>query len=129
MLRSKITSLEFFSAEELFKVTPHIVADIDIVVAFVSLQLETLNVPIVDYLGHLGVCKVDVVASNASEKFPFFGPILPLSELPVLSVYKDGHDSLPAGVCEVGDTIVDVESHSFVRNLPGDLNHGRGSKR
>ena len=118
---SEVTTLELFSAEELFEVAPHIVTNIDVVMALVSLQLKTLYVPALDPLRHLSIRIVNVVASDASKEFSLLLPIFPLSELPILSVDEDSHDALPARLREVRHAIINIKSDRPIGNLPCNL--------
>ena len=64
-----------------------------------------------------------VVSPHPGEQLPFLLAILPVFELPVLSIYKHSHYTLPARLGEVGDAVVDIEGHLFVADAPGDLNN------
>jgi len=78
-------------------------------VSLVALQLESLDVPGVDEGWHLRIRVVRVEATNASEQLTLLVTILPLAELPVLTVDKDSNDALPTRLCEVRHAIIDIE--------------------
>ena len=64
-----------------------------------------------------------VVGPHPGEQLPLLLAILPVFELPVLSIYKHSHYTLPARLSEVGDAVVDVEGHLFVSDAPSDLDN------
>ena len=93
---SEVTASKLLPTQEIFKIAPEVVANVDIVMTLVPLQLEALNVPAIDYGGYLRVCIVDIVATDACEELPLCISVLPLSELPVLAIDKDSDYSCPA---------------------------------
>ena len=114
---SEAASIELVSAKELFKVVPENVANVYIVMALVALQLQLLYVPTVDLGWHLRVCEVDVVASHAGKKLTLLCVVLPVSELPVLTIDEDSYNPVPPGVSEVRSAIIHIESDCLIANL------------
>ena len=117
---SKVTALEFFTTKEIFKIAPKIVADVYVMVALVSLQLEPLDVPWVDQRWNLSICVVGIETANSRKKLAFLVSIFPFAELPVLAIYKNSDDTLPTRFCKVHHAIIYVENDLFIQNAPSD---------
>lgn len=113
---SKITATKLLATKEVLKIAPEIVANIDIVMTFVSLELEALNVPAVDSGRYLRVSVADVEAADTTKELSFLVFALPFSELPVLTVDEDSDDSGPARLREISHTIVDIEGDHSIAN-------------
>ena len=92
---SEVAALELLAAEEFLEVAPEVVADVSIVVPFVSLKFESLNVPGAECGWDLRVYVVHVIPSHPCEELSLSVAILPLLELPVLSIYKHGDYACP----------------------------------
>ena len=122
LLWSKVASLELFTFKELFEVSPEYVANIDIMVSLIPLQLHLLHIPIVYLLWHLVACVGHVEASHSGKQFTLLAPTPPILELPVLPIHEHCHHSLPSSLCKVGHTIIDIKSDLLIVNLVSDLN-------
>ena len=120
---SEVTAFKLFSPHERLQVSPKVVALSHVMVPLVPLQFQTLNVPTVDHLRNRSVCIVDVVASHSRKQFSFSVIVLPLFELPVLSIYEDSNDTAPSRLCEIGYAIVHIELDYLVPNSTTDRNH------
>ena len=120
---SEVTALELFALQELLKIIPENVLDVNVVMSLMSLQLKSECVPLKNLRWNLAAGKADVVASDTGEKLSLLLIVLPIFELPVLSIDKYGDNALPTGLCEVGDTIVNIECYGFVAEASCNLNN------
>lgn len=76
-------------------------------------------IPVSDALRDSGIGVREVVSSYSGEKLPLVRIILPVFELPVVSIYKDSNDSLPSSVSETCNTVVDIKSDFASINYSG----------
>ena len=90
---SEVTALELFAPKEDLEVAPEVVANVDVVMTLVAVQLQLLYVPSVHCRGDLSVRVVHVVAAHASKELPLRISVLPVTELVVLPVDEDGDDA------------------------------------
>ena len=95
-------------------------------VTLVPLQLQSLYIPIVNDCWHLRVGVVNVVPAHSSEEFSLSVTILPLFELPVLSIDEDSNDTRPSALGKVGHTVIDIELNHFVADSTTDSDHLAG---
>ena len=70
---------------------------------------------------NLAASEADVEGPNTSEELSFLLAILPVLELPVLTVNEHGNNSGPARLSEVGDAIVDVKCYLLRADASCDL--------
>lgn len=81
----------------------------------VPMQCEYLDVPLFDQFRGRVVLEVQEVASDSEEKLNEFNVaphfIHPVLELPLMSVHKHGHHSLPLTVSEACHAVMNFKSH------------------
>ena len=93
---SKVAALELFAFQELLEVVPEHVLHIDVMMSLMSLQFESQCVPLENLWWDLAAGEADVVCSYTGEELSFLLTILPVLELPVLTIDKYCDDTLPA---------------------------------
>jgi hypothetical protein len=81
--------------------------------------IEFEMIPVSDALRNCGIGVREVESSYSGEKLPLVRIILPVFELPVVSINKDGNDSLPSSVSETCNTIIDIKSDFASIYYPG----------
>ena len=118
---SEVAALEFLTFQELFEVVPEYVFHIHVVMSLVSLELKPNSVPWLNLSRHLGTNEVRVVASHSCKQLSFLVAILPIFELPVLTIDKDSDNTLPAWFCEVSNTVIHIECDVFIVDSSCDL--------
>ena len=92
---SEVTALELFTLQELLKVIPEHVLDIHIVMSLMSLQLKSQCVPLEDLRWNLAAGEADVEGSHTSEELSLLLVVLPVLELPVLTIDEHGNNTRP----------------------------------
>ena len=92
---SEVTALELFTLQELLKVIPEHVLDVHIVMSLMSLQLKSQCVPLEDLRRNLAASKADVAGSHTSEELSLLLVVLPVLELPVLTIDEYGNNTRP----------------------------------
>ena len=115
--------MELLAAKKFFEVTPEVVAYVCIVMSFVSLKFESLNVPCAEGGWDLRVHVVHVVASHSCEELSLSVATLPLLELPVLPINKNSDHACPPRFSKVSHTVVDVKSDVFIAYSSVDCDH------
>lgn len=92
---SEVTALELFALQELLKVIPEHVLDVHVVMSLMSLKLKAECVPLEDLSWNLAASEADVAGSHTSKEFSLLLIVLPVLELPVLTIDEHGNDTLP----------------------------------
>ena len=81
--------------------------------------IEFEMIPVSDALRYCGISVREVESSYSGEKLSLVRIILPVFELPVVSINKDSNDSLPSSVSETCNTVVDIKSDFTTVYYPG----------
>ena len=92
---SEVAALELFTLQELLKVIPEHVLDVHIMMSLMSLQLKSQCVPLEYLRWNLAASEADVAGSHTSEELSLLLVVLPVLELPVLTIDEHGNNTRP----------------------------------
>ena len=90
---SEVAALELFALQELLEVVPEDVFHVHVMMSLMSLQLESQGVPLQDLRRNLATGEADVVRSDTGEELSLHRIVLPVFELPILTIHKHGDDT------------------------------------